>query len=304
LIKPSTAVLIYNPNAGRLRRRTYSKLFTIQRELERIGFRPSVQPTAGPGDGTHLAGKAVQAGAELIIACGGDGTINEVACGMVHSQVPLSILPAGTANVLAREIGLPFELEAAVRMIPASKPRRLSLGRAGSRYFLLMAGVGFDAKVVRHVNGHAKKFLGMMTYVLQAAHQALFDAPVPFTISTEGAGYQGTFACISKSQHYGPIKIVREADLFSGQFYVYCFQSTNRFRYFSYGLAVLMGTASQLPDVCRFAATEIHCDLATPDSAPVFLQIDGEFAGQLPCVIKVVPDALTLLVPPGTNVPA
>jgi diacylglycerol kinase (ATP) len=268
-------------------------------EFEQAGIVVTGQQTTRPGEATHLARSAVQAGVDLVIACGGDGTINEVVCGMAHSRVPLAILPAGTANVLAREISLPLNIAAAARAIPSSTPQRLALGRVGSRYFLLMAGVGFDARVVKQVNGHSKKFLGMGSYIAEAIREALFGTPVPFLLSTATERHRATFACIARSRHYGPIKMIREANLYSEQFYIYCFHSENRFRYFRYALAVLRGNAHSLPDVSRFAASEIRCEPAGQDGQQVFLQVDGESAGELPCAIQIVPDALTLLVPAG-----
>src|SRR5262249_16751126 len=148
----------------------------------------------------------------LVIVCGGDGTINEVVGGMAHSRVPLAVLPAGTANVLAREIGLPLGVREAARAIASCRPQRLALGCVDSRYFLLMAGIGFDAGVVRQVNAQHKKLLGMTTYILQAIRNALLQNPVPFVISGGDWECRATFACIAKAQHYGPLKMVREAN--------------------------------------------------------------------------------------------
>ena len=294
---PSRAVLIFNPESGRMRRQRSQQIAAAQRELEQRGIAVDAQGTTRAGEATELARNAVQTGAELIIVCGGDGTINEVVCGMACSKVPLAVLPAGTANVLAREIGLPLSIAAAARALVACRPRRLSLGCVGSRYFLLMAGIGFDAGVVRQVNAKHQKLLGMTTYILEALRQALFKAPAPFLISGEGWQCRGTLACIAKAQHYGPVKMVREADLFSDSFHIYSFRSQNRFRYFQYALALLNGSLRRLPDVDYVEASEICCKPFSADAEPVFLQVDGEFAGQLPCCIKVAPDALTLLVP-------
>ena len=298
--KPSRAVLIFNPESGRSRRQRSQQIFAAQREIERQGIAVRAQGTTRAGEATELARNAIQAGAELIIVCGGDGTINEVVCGMARSQVPLAVLPAGTANVLAREIGLPLSIPAAARALVDCHPRRLALGCASSRYFLLMAGVGFDAGVVRRVDARHKRRLGMATYIFQALRQALFEAPASFVISGKDWQCRATFACISKTQHYGPIKMVREADLFSDSLHIYCFQSQNRFRYFRYALALLSGNLRELPDISYFAASEVCCKA---DTGRVFLQVDGEFAGQLPCCIEVVPDALTLLVPAGAAGP-
>jgi diacylglycerol kinase family enzyme len=208
----------------------------------------------------------------------------------------LAILPGGTANVLARELRLPLNVRAAARKIPTSAPRRLSLGRAGSRYFLLMAGIGFDAAVVRRINGSSKRLFGMATYVVEALKFLVSEAPPRFSLVTAKGRREFTFVCISKSKHYGPIRMVQEADLFSDQFTVYCFPSESRFRYLLYAWAAVTGTTAQLPDVERVVTRTAFCE-PNGSHEEIFLQVDGELAGQLPCAIEIVPDALTLLVP-------
>jgi diacylglycerol kinase (ATP) len=295
----STAVLISNPEAGRKHRLRHRQIQAARRELEESGISVAPWETIKAGDGERLARNAIQSGAQLVVVCGGDGTINEVVCGMAQSQVPLAVLPGGTANVLARELGLPLDIPSAARLISKSTPRRVALGRAGSRYFLLMAGIGFDARVVRAVNGRWKKLLGMSTYVIEAFRQLFLGPPCSFVLSANGIDHKATFACISRSQHYGPIRLVREADLFSSQFYTYCFPSERPARYLLYALAVLAGRPGRLSDFRGFAATTIQCEQVSPNGHGVFLQVDGEPAGRLPCTIEIVPDALTLLVPTG-----
>jgi len=296
-------VLISNPEAGRNRRRRSHQIESAARELEQSGMLVTEIETAGPGDGANLARSAIKTGAELIVVCGGDGTINAVVGGMAHSHVPLAILPGGTANVLARELGLPLEISAAARAISRSTPRRVALGQAGTRYFVLMAGVGFDARVVREVDGRWKKLFGMTTYVIEALRQLVwFGAPPPFILCADGQRQIATFACISKSQFYGPIRMVREADLFSDHFHTYCFHSANPLRYVLYALAVLAGSAGRLSDITHIRSRKFHCEQIGTNGAKVFLQVDGELVGQLPCTIEIVPDALTLLVPsPSRN---
>lgn len=296
------AVLISNPQAGRNQGIRLQQIQNAIRELERGGTSVSAYETSKPGDGATLARSAIQAGAELVVVCGGDGSINEVVGGLAHSNVPLAVLPGGTANVLARELGLPLDVSAAARTISMSTPQRMALGRAGTRYFLLMAGIGFDARVVRGVDGRWKKRLGMASYFIEAVRQLLFEPlSPPFVLSAEGQRSLVTFACISKSQHYGPVRMVREADLFSDRFQVYCFHSTNPLRYFLYALAVLARRPARLPDFSQFRARKIYCEQIPSNGKTVYLQVDGELAGQLPCTIEIVPDALTLLVPPQSR---
>ena len=294
------AVLIYNPVAGRRKGLRPQQMRAAQDELERAAISVITRVTTQAGDAAIFAREGINAGAELIIVCGGDGTINEVVGAMAHSPVPMAVLPGCTANVLIRELGLPLDIVAAARMIGASVPRRVALGRAGDRHFLLMAGVGFDAHVVRNVKCHWKKIFGMTSYVMESLRHLFFEPLPAFIINAEGRRHQVTFACISRSQHYGPIRMIPEADLFSDQFYVYCFHSQNRFRYFLYAMAVLAANPSQLHDFSRFPARKIYCERIPSQEEDVFLQVDGELAGKLPSTIEIVPDALTLMVPAET----
>jgi YegS/Rv2252/BmrU family lipid kinase len=291
------AVLIFNPQAGRKRRQRARQIELAKRELEHSGVKVELFETAGPGEGAAVARQAIQSGAELVVVCGGDGTINDVVCGMAHSRVPLAVLPGGTTNVLARELGLPLDIAAAARLISRSEPRRVALGKVGRRYFLLMAGVGFDARVIHKINSNAKKMFGMASYVMEAVRQLVFEPPEPFLVHSEGRSHRATFVCVSRSQHYGPFKMVREADLFSDRFFLYCFHSENPLRYFQYAWAILAGRQSQLADVSMFPAHQVRCERIASQKKEIFLQVDGEFAGPLPCTIEIVPDALTLLVP-------
>src|SRR5580693_8216876 len=137
-------VLIYNPYAGKIRR----KPGTLQRTtaaLARANVNPRVVATNAAGHATLLARQAVEQGADLVLVLGGDGTINEVANGLAYSDVALGVLPAGTANVLAMELGLGSNLDRAAERLARSSPRRVALGRitcadGDSRYFLCMAG--------------------------------------------------------------------------------------------------------------------------------------------------------------------
>lgn len=290
-------MLICNSEAGRQRWRRPHQIQAVERELESNGKGVVTYHTTRAGEGATVARNAVDGGAELIVVCGGDGTINDVVCGMAHSEVPLAVLPGGTANMLARELGLPLDIVAAARLISKSVPRRLALGSIGQRYFVLMVGVGFDAHVVRNVNGHWKKLFGMAIYVMEAIRQLVLDPPRAFILSAEQRRHEVTFACISRAQFYGPVRMVREANLLSDQFYVYGFCSKNPFRYFRYLLAIMTAQHTRLPDFCGFPAQKVHCEQIATNANRISLQVDGEFAGELPCTIEIVPDALTLLMP-------
>ena len=124
------ALLIYNPVSGRKRHRRFNDIEQAARLLKDTGITAELAPTTGPNSATHIARHAVEQRRGMVIACGGDGTINEVVNGMAGSQVPMALLPAGTANILAKELGIPWDIPGAARMIPAGTIRRIALGKA------------------------------------------------------------------------------------------------------------------------------------------------------------------------------
>lgn len=291
------AILIYNPMAGRRRQQRLRQLQQIKEQLERSGIPISIHATTAPGSGSALARDASHEGADLIIVCGGDGTINEVISGMAHSSVPLAVLPGGTANGLARELGLPLDIEAAARMILSATPRRIALGRVGERYFISMVGVGFDAQVLTEIKENWKDRLGMVHYAIQAVRKAVRGPFTPFAVSAGETRCEATFACISRTQYYGPFRMIPEADLFSGRFHVYCFPSRKLARYLIYTLALFAGKLGHLGDVVSFPAIHVRCEETAGSEAPVLFQVDGELTGRLPITVEIVPEALTLLAP-------
>src|SRR5208283_3236349 len=162
--------LIYNPCAGKLGRKGGALIGRAVRILEADGHRVACCPTTGPRTAGALAREQIERGADLILAAGGDGTLNEVAEGMAHSQVPLGVLPAGTANVLAMEMKLGGDFLAAARRLGECRPHRISIGQvsseggAVSRHFLLMAGIGLDAQIVYRVSAPLKARIGKLAY--------------------------------------------------------------------------------------------------------------------------------------------
>ena len=270
--------------------------------LRTAGHDLVLAPTPGPGAAAALAREWVERGAGLILACGGDGTINEVAEGMVHSSVPLGILPAGTANVLAHEIGLGRTAPKAAAQLAACVPRRISLGRvwtggdARSRHFLCMAGAGLDARMVYNVSGPLKDKTGKLAYVaaaiaLAGARLAEFEAVV------DGRCYTCSFALIAKVRNYaGDFAIARSVTLFDDTFEVVLFQGRLAAGYLRYLIGVVaLKQNARMPGVTTLRAREVA--LRAPSDSRVHVQVDGEYAGRLPARIEVVPDALTLLVP-------
>jgi YegS/Rv2252/BmrU family lipid kinase len=295
----SRILLLVNPAAGRNKWLRSRQISRARQELECSGMSVEIQEVGSEArEGAELAREAVAQGIDLILVCGGDGTINHVIQGLVPSHVPLAILPGGTANMLARELGIPLSIVKAARAIPTSIRRRISVGSAGGRFFVSLAGIGFDARVVRKLDKRWKAALGIGSYVMEAFRQLFFESPSPFfSLSANGIRQQVTYACVSKSQHFGHVRVLPEADLFSNEFYLYAFLSQSRWRYVQYGGAILAGRKRSLPDFLQLPTQQIDCESIHPEECEIYFQVDGELAGCLPCSIEIVSDALTLMVP-------
>jgi len=166
-MSPRKATLISNPKTGRYasRRRPVEELAA---QLESLGVKVDVRLTQGPGDATEIAARAARNGSSDVIVAGGDGTINEAIQGLAGTKARLAIIPRGTGNVLARELGLPLDDEQALRIAAQGKSRQIYLGLAidentnESRYFILMAGIGLDASVVKRVQPSLKKRIKLL----------------------------------------------------------------------------------------------------------------------------------------------
>jgi diacylglycerol kinase (ATP) len=261
-----------------------------------------VAPTTGPNTAGAIAREHIGRGAQLVVAAGGDGTINEVAEGMVHSEVPLAILPGGTANVLAMEMKLGRNLERVAERLGEMRPRRISLGHMMcdggrvSRHFLLMAGIGLDAHVVYHVSGPLKARTGKFAYWV--AGWSLLGKRLPeFEVEMAGSKRTCSFALVSKVRNYGgDLEIARDVTLFDDRFEVVLFEGPSSVRYVKYFAGVML---NRLRGMRGVSVTRADCvRISQPENGRAYVQIDGEYAGRLPAVVRIVPNALTLLVPP------
>jgi YegS/Rv2252/BmrU family lipid kinase len=242
----------------------------------------------------ELAQKAVADKVDLVIAAGGDGTVNEIACGLALSAVPLAVLPCGTANVLAKEIRLPNRILEAVDAIPRLKPMRIALGKGGDRYFVMMAGVGIDAEIIYDLRAAVKRTFGVASFWMEALRHWTSYRFVSFFSNVDGKPYKCTFAIIGRASWYaGGVKITSRADLSANVFDVCLFQGRSRLDYLRYLSGVLAGTHPYFHDVKYLSGKLVEMT----SGVQIRVQMDGEIGGVLPMTFEVVPDALTLLVP-------
>jgi len=261
----------------------------------------SVAPTTGPGTAGAIARAWIAKGAGLVVAAGGDGTINEVLEGMVHSSVPLAILPGGTANVLAGELRLGRSVERAVERLPELCPRRISVGHLTcdggrvSRHFLLMAGLGLDAHIVYHVNEDIKARTGKLAYWL--AGWSLFGRRLAqIEVEIDGCKRVCSFALASRVRNYGgDFEIARSVSLMDDEFEAVLFEGRAALQYVKYFIGMAAGRLSGMKGVTTFRTKRMA--ISDLEQGPAYAQVDGEFAGHLPAEVRIIPRALTLLMP-------
>ena len=294
------AVIIHNPLAGRRRGRRAQQLDAARRILAEASIEAELRATTRPGAAIALARQAVEQARQLVIVCGGDGTVNEAVNGLAGSEVPLAVLPAGTANVLAKELGIPWNIPRAARLIAHGTLRRIALGvatplpgRETRRYFLCVAGAGTDGVMVYSLNPALKLRTGILAYWLEGLRQVFrYDFPT-FRVTAAGRTLEATLVVIGRTKHYGgPFRITTEADLFENEFELAAYTSRSVLRYLSYLPVVWLG---RMRDVHFWKATSLCCEPL--DDPKIYAQVDGEPAGRLPMEFSIVADALTVVVP-------
>jgi YegS/Rv2252/BmrU family lipid kinase len=267
-------------------------------ELRKHGHQAQASPTPGPGTAAQVARDAIAEGADLILAAGGDGTINEVANGVIGTPVPLAILPGGTANVLATEMGLGRSLTRVASRLADLTPHRISVGRltnaGGSRYFLLMAGIGLDAGIVYDLDLKLKARLGKLAYWLSGG-RTFFRFHLTEFETTPGAR-RTSFALLSRVRNYGgDFQIAPTAHLLDADFEAVLFEGSHTLRYLGH-IAMLL--SRRLGQAGGMTLTRGQSFAFEPlGGVAPHVQVDGEYAGRLPAKVEIVPDALTLLMP-------
>lgn len=290
--------LIYNPAA-----RGAPSIEAVRRALEEAreaGWEGDAVATRGPLHAVELARDAATAGCEIVIACGGDGTVNEVINGIVGTGATLAVVPAGTANVWAKEVRIPRNLARAFRELAAGQRRRIDLGRAtlagrAPRYFILVAGIGFDGLVVNHVSPQWKARLGAASYVLHGAWDALSQRAHPARVRIDGDALATDlfWATVSNTRSYGgAITLSPAARVDDGALDLTLMANGGPVSVASYLARAFLGTLDRSPStvVRQVRSFEV-------ETRGLAVQVDGEYLGETPVLVDVVPRAIETLVP-------
>jgi diacylglycerol kinase (ATP) len=261
--------------------------------------------TTGPGHAGEIARQEVDRGAELILAAGGDGTINEVVNGMAFSDVPLGVLPAGTANVLACELGIGKSMERAAEELADSVLERVAIGSItngtpdSQRYFLLMAGAGLDADIVYHLNARVKEVFGKVAYWIGGFSKLGRRIP-EFRVEANGCEFRASFALLSRVRNYGgDLEIAPTISLLDDEFEMVLFEGESSLGFLKYMLGVVAHQQQRMRGITILRTRQAAFSVEASQVGQIHLQVDGEYMGVAPARIEIVPNALTLLVPPG-----
>jgi diacylglycerol kinase (ATP) len=292
------AALVLNPVAGRPR--TAGLEDRIRREMRKYGIECEIMPTSRSGEAVELARRAADDGCELVIAGGGDGTVNEVINGIAGTNAKFAVLPLGTVNVLARELGIPLNSHKAIRVIADGAARQIDLGHANGRYFALMAGLGFDAEVVANVVRPLKDMIGAPAYILNGLKTiASYDATA-LTLEMPDETYSAEAFLIiiaNISRYTYNLKIAPYASPNDGLLDICIFErpSTDR-----------IGFMRQVADtfvnrhVYHRSVKYFRVPWAKVTSHPnVFVQLDGDAFCTTPIQVSAVPSALSVITPHG-----
>ncbi len=253
-----------------------------------------------PGQATHVARTAVGQGYDQVVVAAGDGTLNEVVNGVGDSGTPIGLIPLGTGNVFASELGLQVDdLDLSLAAIVAGRVRRIDLGKAGDTRFLLMAGFGLDAEVVQSVPARAKGIFGKLAYAPMLVRESVRCQPSLFTITLDNETKIKTEAynvIVCNCACYAPnLRLAPDASKDDGLLDVLVFanEPAMKLKILGWLGASLVTNAAPDPGIARYRTAHVRVD-AEPC---VKMQLDGDVRGESGIDVEVLPQALNLIVP-------
>lgn len=304
--------LLYNPSSGRARRRRIELIEDIARELRDAGRSVYVEPTRSAGSAGEQVRALLPCGFDTVLIAGGDGTINDALQGMVPSTAALGVVPMGTGNVLAHDLGLSGNPVRAVCQLLQWQRRRIALGRleftqrdgqTGRRWFIAVAGVGGSAKLMYDVHSGIKGTHGMAAYYAHMLRLVLVHRFPVFEVEYEdvnGATLRRTAAEADavRIQNFGGLmrRWAWGAGLTRNDAQLVLFSTGKRLPFIHYTVSRILGGKWSTPGIELVHTRAVRCTALSPDQR-LHAEADGEFVGGLPVKIEVVPDMLDLLMP-------
>jgi diacylglycerol kinase (ATP) len=295
-----SAAVIVNPVSPNLPSRRH--LREAASWLRSQGWQAEWAFTRSPGDATTMAARAAQEERSLVVVCGGDGTLSEAANGLAGSQTALAVIPAGTANVWAKEVGIPRQPIAALEVAIGGQARRMDLGRAsapsaeGGRYFFMMAGLGLDGSIAASLPLNVKRYLGATTYAIMAVRQSLRYRGQRVKLIVDGEPLETSLLMmvVGNTRGYAGItQVTPRAYADDGLLDACIFQGRHTLDIIFHTLRVAAQTHLRATPVLyrRVRRLEVHSETPLP------AQLDGDFYPGYPTIFEAVPATLTVMVP-------
>lgn len=285
----NNTVVILNPAANS------ERALRMRTRVEALAHDCTVCTTTAPGDAEVLARQAVQEGFTKIVAAGGDGTIHEVVNGLAGSGATLGLLPIGTINVFAMELGLPSSnLDLCWNIIEGTNTRLVDLPSANDKYFVQLAGVGLDAQVVKETSVNLKRNFGPLSYLISAAQIATRKPPRLVIESEEASATEGSFVLIGNGRRYGgPFPFFKQAVIDDGLLDVILFKQLGYLDIIRYLQDVFFSSEIRTPEVDYFQTRRIR--ITSEQDVPV--ELDGELVGNCPVEFQMRERTLRVLTP-------
>jgi YegS/Rv2252/BmrU family lipid kinase len=291
-------LLVYNPIAGQRDRRDQMNAL-IDRQRER-GLELVNAPTTGVGDATEIVRTFLRQGLELVAVCGGDGTISEAASGLQGSEVPMAVLPGGTSNVLARELQIPLDFDAAEQLLHEGLPSPIRFAHADGRPFLLWAGAGLDARVMNKVNVKLKlkRWLGRPGISLTAMTEFLRYEFPRLEVVIDGTAHQATFAVVCRASRYaGDWIIAPEARLDGEMLDVMLFSRRSHLDLLRLFRQMRQARSEHLENGLSRIVRGREVEIRSLEPYPVEVEVDGDCVLETPIRCRVGTQTVNILVP-------
>jgi diacylglycerol kinase (ATP) len=317
------AALLYNPDSGGSGTKRLKKAESALAVLQSAGVKADLVASESRDRAGELARQAMDAGCDTILACGGDGTIHNIAQALANTSAALGVLPMGTANALAHDLRLPRDLAAAARALLKATPRRIALGQVkylgpqgsiDSRYFVITAGVGVDAHLFYKLLTGEKQRIGMAAYYAKAWHMWFTYPMTRFQVSYCDQDSQGsppefksgalTELLAVRIRNFGGVlrEFAPGASLERNDMRLILCHTDKRLSYLAYVTRGLLGGGWRIPGIELVHSKKVSCEYQAASSVNnrrIYVEADGELLGTLPAEITIVPNALTLLMPRG-----
>lgn len=307
------AALIFNPASGRRGSRRLARVEAAAAALRAAGVEATLMATPAPGAAGELAAQAIASGADTVFACGGDGTVHEVLQGMVGTEAALGVIPLGTANSLAWDLGVPRNPARAARVALQATPQPVAVGRVqyqtaagerASRYFIMNVGIGVDALLFYRLNALWKQHLGMTAYYGEAFRQWVTARFEPFeceftTPAGESRRERVTQALAVRIADFGGVlrKLAPGADLRRNDMRLLLFKTNRRAAYLQYMLRTVLQRAWKVRGVELADAVRLHGEPCRGGAEKIYVEADGELLGRLPVQVEMAGKHIALLMP-------